>query len=43
MVKLWYESPGHRKIMLDPRAKTIGVGVAINSEGKLYAVQNYGR
>ena len=43
LVKLWYESPGHRKIMLDPRAKTIGVGVAINSEGKLYAVQNYGR
>ena len=43
LVKLWYESPGHRKIMLDPRAKTIGVGVAINAEGKLYAVQNYGR
>ena len=43
LVKLWYESPGHRKIMLDPRAKTIGVGVAINPEGKLYAVQNYGR
>ena len=43
LVKLWYESPGHRKIMLDPRAKTIGVGVAVNSEGKLYAVQNYGR
>ena len=43
LVKLWYESPGHRKIMLDPRAKIIGIGVAINSEGKLYAVQNYGR
>ena len=43
LVKLWYESPGHRKIMLDPRAKTIGVDVAVNSQGKLYAVQNYGR
>ena len=43
LVKLWYESPGHRKIMLDRRVKCIGVGVAINSEGKLYAVQNYGR
>lgn len=43
LVQLWYDSPGHKKIMLDPRAKSIGVGVSIASNGKLYAVQNYGR
>ena len=43
LVQLWYDSPGHRKIMLDPRAKSIGVGVSIAPNGKLYAVQNYGR
>ena len=36
LVQMWYDSPGHR-------AKTIGVGVAIAPNGKLYAVQNYGR
>lgn len=43
LVQLWYDSPGHKKIMLDPRAKSIGVGVSIAPNGKLYAVQNYGR
>lgn len=43
LTKLWYESPGHKKIMLDPKAKTVGIGIAETSEGKLYAVQNYGR
>lgn len=43
LVQMWYDSPGHRANMLDPRAKTIGVGVAIAPNGKLYAVQNYGR
>lgn len=43
LTKLWYDSPGHKKIMLDPKAKTIGIGIATTPEGKLYAVQNYGR
>lgn len=43
LVQLWYDSPGHKKIMLDPRAKSIGVGIVIAPNGKLYAVQNYGR
>ena len=43
LVKLWYESPGHRKILLDPKAKTLGIGVATQPNGKLYAVQNFGR
>lgn len=43
LVKLWYESPGHRKILLDPKAKTLGIGVATQPSGKLYAVQDFGR
>lgn len=43
LVQMWYDSPGHRANMLDPQAKTIGVGVAIAADGKLYAAQNYGR
>lgn len=43
LVKLWYESPGHRKILLDPKAKTLGLGVATQPNGKLYAVQDFGR
>ena len=43
LVQMWYESPGHKAIMLDPGAKSIGVGVSIAPNGKLYAVQNYGR
>ena len=43
LVQLWYDSPGHRKNMLDPKAKSVGIGVAIASNGKLYAVQDFGR
>lgn len=43
LVKLWYESPGHRKILLDPKAKTLGLGVATQPNGRLYAVQDFGR
>ena len=32
-----------RKIMLDPEAKSVGIGIAIRSDGKLYAVQNFAR
>lgn len=43
LVKMWFDSPGHREILLDPRAKSLGVGVAVGSDGKLFAVQNFGR
>lgn len=33
----------HRKNLLDPRAKSVGIGMAIGANGKLYAVQNFGR
>ncbi|WP_256380908.1 CAP domain-containing protein [Corynebacterium sp. HMSC066C02] len=37
------DSPGHRKNLLDPRAKSVGIGMAVAADGKLYAVQNFGR
>lgn len=43
LVKLWFDSPGHRKILLDPSANSLGVGVAVAADGKLFAVQNFGR
>lgn len=43
LVQLWMDSPGHRKNILDPRAKTVGIGVATAADGKLYAIQNFGR
>ena len=43
LVKLWADSPGHRKILLDPDAKSVGIGVAKDKDGKLFAVQNFGR
>lgn len=43
LVQLWMDSPGHRKNLLDPRAKSVGIGLATTPEGKLYAVQNFGR
>ena len=43
LVQLWMDSPGHRKNLLDPRAKSVGIGLATSPDGKLYAVQNFGR
>ncbi|MDK6813244.1 CAP domain-containing protein [Corynebacterium sp. UMB6689] len=43
VVQLWMDSPGHRRNLLDPRATSVGIGMAIGADGKLYAVQNFGR
>ncbi|MCG7261487.1 CAP domain-containing protein [Corynebacterium aurimucosum] len=43
LVKLWMDSPGHRKNLLDPRAKSVGIGLTVAPDGRLYAVQNFGR
>ena len=43
LVQLWVNSPSHREILLDPEAKTVGTGIAVNPQGKLFAVQNFGR
>ena len=41
LVQIWYKSPGHRANMLNPKAKTLGVGLKVRGDGKLYAVQNF--
>lgn len=43
LVKLFADSPGHNKIMLDPRAKSVGIGVSTAPSGKIFVVENYGR
>lgn len=41
MVQRWHNSPGHRKNMQNPNFTHIGVGIAVNSKGSQYAVQNF--
>lgn len=36
----WYDSPPHRKNLLDPRALTQGMGVYIRSDHRIYVTQN---
>lgn len=43
LVNMWLNSPSHRKILLDPEAKTVGTGIAVGANGELFAVQNFGR
>lgn len=43
VVQLFAGSPSHNEIMLDPSAKSLGVGVAVAPSGKLFVVQNFGR
>ena len=37
----WMNSPGHRRNILDPRMRDIGVGVVMNSKGEPYYCQNF--
>jgi uncharacterized protein YkwD len=44
LVRGWENSPPHRKNMLDPDLKEIGVGVAHSEKtGRYYAVEDFGR
>lgn len=38
----WMNSPGHRRNLLDPEMKHIGIGVARNRRGSIYLTQNFG-
>lgn len=37
----WYDSPGHRANMLNPKFTDIGVGLAYDTNGVLYYTQNF--
>lgn len=40
MVQLWLDSPGHREILLSPRAKRAGVAITQDSSGRVIGVVN---
>ena len=41
-VRAWMHSPPHRSILLKKRAQWAGIGVRIGSDGRTYAVLNFG-
>ena len=40
MVRLWLDSPGHREILLSPRARRAGVAITNDSQGRTIGVVN---
>lgn len=40
MVELWLDSPGHRAILLSPRAKRAGIAITKDSQGRMIGVVN---
>ncbi len=40
MVDLWLHSPGHREILLNPRARRAGVAIAEDAQGRMVGVVN---
>ena len=43
MVKAWLDSPGHRAILLNTKAKFAGVAVTQNAKGEMFGVLNVTR
>lgn len=40
MVDLWLDSPGHREILLSPRARRAGVAITVDPQGRTIGVVN---
>ena len=40
MVELWLDSPGHREILLSPRARRAGVAITKDPQGRVIGVVN---
>ena len=40
MVELWLDSPGHREILLNPRARRAGVAITSDAQGRTIGVVN---
>ena len=40
MVDLWLDSPGHREILLSPRARRAGVAITQDPQGRMIGVVN---
>ena len=41
-VRAWMDSPPHRSVLLTQRADRAGIGVRVGSDGRTYAVLNFG-
>lgn len=41
-VKVWMESPAHRRIILDPKWTQVGIAVRTGGEYGIYWVQEFG-
>ncbi|MFC5176945.1 CAP domain-containing protein [Nocardioides taihuensis] len=41
-VRAWLNSPGHRAVIMKPRATRVGAGVRVQSDGTVFAVLNFG-
>ena len=42
IVKAWLHSPEHRAVIMKPRANRAGVGVRLDSQGRIVGVLNFG-
>ena len=42
MVRAWMHSPGHRAVLMKPRANLAGVGIEFDARGYVYGVVNLG-
>ena len=42
VVRAWMRSPGHRAVLMKPRANRAGVGVRIDGQGRVIGVLNFG-
>lgn len=41
-VKSWLRSPGHRAVLMKPRASLAGIGISIDAEGHIVGALNFG-
>ena len=41
-VKSWLDSPGHRAVLMKPRASLAGLGISIDADGRIVGVLNFG-
>ena len=41
VVRAWLDSPGHREVLMKPRANRAGIGVRIDDQGRIVGVLNF--
>ena len=41
-VRAWLDSPGHRAVLMKPRANRAGIGIRVDAQGRVVGVLNFG-